>query len=112
MVVSRGGIDPPTRRLRENGWMSVHVQPLYFPQESEQFASIGIRPFCPCPTVRGSDRGSGFLSIPNQSAQTSFRNQIATTSTLEIAHRDRVVRPAGVDGDHVMPAVAVWAANL
>ena len=37
---------------------------------------------------------------------------IPPTATLPIPHVDRVVGPGRVDGDHIMPAVAVWALEL
>ena len=57
-VVSRLGIEPRTRRLREIGRASSGVRPSRSLQNFEQFESARVHGFCICPTVRGSVRGS------------------------------------------------------
>ena len=58
-VVSREGIEPSTRRLRETGRMSAGVRPVRFLRNSERFMSARYRIFRPCPWVSQSDCQSG-----------------------------------------------------
>ena len=60
--MSRLGIEPRTRRLREIGRLSTGVRSIRYPRNSQRFVSGRVHSVYPSPAVRGSDRGSPFIS--------------------------------------------------